>query len=60
MPSHTKYLLTSSADWAMKNPTVLAGILVPRGLMDILASDPSSGLTSRASRSSLSLTKHSL
>ena len=39
------YLLTSSADWAMKKPTVLAGILAPRGLIEILASPPSSGLT---------------
>ena len=59
-PTQSSHLFTSSADWAMKKPTVLAGILVPRGLMEILASAPSSGLTSRASRSSLSLTKQSL
>ena len=57
--SYPSYLLTSSADWAMKKPMVLAGILEPRGLMEILASPPSSGLTSSASSSSLSLTKQS-
>ena len=43
----------------MKNPTVLEGSLVPLGLMEILLSLPSSVLTSMASRSSFSLTKHS-
>ena len=45
---------------AIKNPTVLAGIFDPRGLIEILVSPPSSGLTSRASSNSLSFTKQSL
>ena len=32
---------------AMKNPTVFAGILDPRGLIEIFVSPPSSGLTYR-------------
>ena len=54
------YLLTSSADCAMKNPTVFEGNFVPLGLMEILLSFPSSFLTSIANRSNLSLTKQSL
>lgn len=54
------YLLTSSADWAMKNPTVFDGNLVPLGLMEILLSFPSSHLTSIANRRSFNLTKQSL
>ena len=51
---------TSIQSPAMKNPTVLAGIFDPRGLIEILVSPPSSGLTSRARSSSLSFTKQSL
>lgn len=54
------YRLTSSADWAIKNPWVFEEILAPRGLMDILESSPSSDLSSMASKSSLSLVKHNL
>jgi hypothetical protein len=54
------HLLTSSADCAMKNPTVLDGSLVPLGLIEILLSPPSSAFTSIASNKSFSLTKHSL
>lgn len=54
------YRLTSSADWAIKNPCVLEDIFAPRGLMDILESSPSSDLSSMASNSSLSLVKQSL
>ena len=53
-------VLTSMQSPAIKNPTVLAGIFDPRGLIEILVSPPSSGLTSRASSSSLSFTKQSL
>ena len=59
-PSKISYLLTSSADCAMKNPTVLAGSLVPLGLMEILLSFPSSPLTSIAKSSNFNLTKHNL
>lgn len=52
--------LTSSADWAMKNPWVLDDILAPRGLMEILESSPSSDFSSMASKSNLSFVKHSL
>lgn len=54
------YLLTSSADCAIKNPWVLATILAPRGLIEILVSAPSVPLTSIARRRSLSLVKHNL
>ena len=54
------YLFTSSADCAMKNPTVFEGNLVPRGFIDILLSFPSSAFTSIANKRSFSLTKHSL
>ena len=54
------YLLTSSADCAMKKPTVLEGSFVPLGLIEILLSFPSSLLTSMASNNSFSFTKHSL
>ena len=55
------HLLTSSADCAMKNPTVLAGILELCGLIEILVSlAPSVGFTSIANRSNFSFTKHSL
>ena len=54
------YLLTSSSDWAMKNPTVLAGILEPVGLMEMLVSSPSSCFSSTASRSNFNFTKQSL
>ena len=54
------HLLTSSADCAMKNPTVFEGNFVPLGLMEILLSFPSSLLTSMASNKSLSFTKHNL
>ena len=52
--------LTSSADWAMKNPWVLAAILAPRGFIDILLSAPPSPLISIASSSSFSFVKHNL
>ena len=51
---------TSIQSPAMKNPTVLAGIFEPRGLIEIFVSPPSSGLTSRANSKSLSFTKQSL
>ena len=54
------YLLTSSADCAMKKPTVFEGSLVPRGFMEILLSLPSSLLTSIANSNSFNLTKHNL
>ena len=55
------HLLTSSADCAMKNPTVLAGILALWGLMEILVSLPLSvGFTSIASSRSFNFTKQSL
>ena len=54
------YLLTSSADCAMKKPTVFEGSLVPRGFMEILLSLPSSLLTSIANSKSFNLTKHNL
>ena len=54
------YLLTSSADCAMKKPTVLEGSFVPLGLIEILLSFPSSLLTSMASNSSFNFTKHNL
>ena len=54
------YLLTSSADWAMKNPTMLAAILFCLGLMEILVSPPSPCLASIERRRSFSLTKHNL
>jgi hypothetical protein len=44
----------------MKNPTVLAGIFDPLGLIEIFVSPPSSGFTSRARSRSFSLTKQSL
>ena len=54
-------LLASSADWVMKKPTELAGILDMCGLMIILGSPPaSSDFTSIASNSSFSLMKQSL
>lgn len=53
-------LLTSSADWAMKNPWVLAAILAPRGLIEILLSLPPSPFISMASRRSFSFVKHNL
>ena len=52
--------MASSADWVMKKPMELAGILAMCGLMQILGSPPSSLLTSIASSSSFSLMKHSL
>lgn len=54
------YLLTSSADCAMKNPCVLACILAPRGLMEILLSLPFSPLISMARSSNFSFVKHNL
>ena len=57
-------LLTSSADWAMKKPTVLGAILKSLGFIQILLSLPSSPspvpFSSMASSSSFSLTKHTL
>ena len=53
-------ILTSIQSPAMKNPTVLAGIFEPRGLIEIFVSPPSSGLTSRANSKSFSFTKQSL
>jgi hypothetical protein len=44
----------------MKKPWVLATILAPLGLMEILVSAPSVPLTSMARRRSLSLVKHNL
>ena len=44
----------------MKKPTVFAGSFVPRGLMEILLSVPSSAFTSMASSSNFNLTKQSL
>lgn len=57
---YKRNLLTSSADWAIKNPCVLDEILAPRGLMEIFESSPSSDLSSMANKSSLSLVKHNL
>ena len=54
------YRLTSSADCAMKNPTVFDGSFVPLGLIDILLSFPSSVFTSMANNSNFSFTKHNL
>lgn len=54
------YLLTSSADCAIKNPCVLDDIFAPRGLMEIFESSPSSDFNSMASNRSLSLVKHNL
>jgi hypothetical protein len=54
------YRLTSSADCAMKKPTVFDGSFVPLGLMEILLSFPSSVFTSIANSNNLSFTKHSL
>lgn len=56
----TNYLLTSSADCAMKNPCVLATILAPLGFMEILVSAPSDPFTSIANNSNFSLVKHNL
>ena len=56
----SSYLLTSSADCAMKKPTVLGEILTSLGLMDIWLSSPCPDLSSTASSSNLSLTKQSL
>jgi len=53
-------LLTSSADWAMKNPCVLACILEPLGFIDILLSRPSSPFISIANNRSFSFVKHNL
>ena len=56
-------LLTSSADWAMKNPTVLGAILKSLGFIQILLSFPSSPspvFSSMARRRSFSLTKQIL
>ena len=58
--SRCTHRLASSADWVMKKPMELAGILAMCGLMQILGSPPSSLLTSIASSSSFSLMKHSL
>ena len=54
------YRLTSSADCAMKKPTVFEGSFVPLGLMEILLSFPSSVFTSIAKSNNFSFTKHSL
>lgn len=54
------YLLTSSADCAIKNPCVLALIFAFFGLIEILLSAPSSPLISIAKRSSFNFVKHNL
>ena len=54
------YLFTSSADCAIKNPTVFVGSLDRRGLIEIFGSPPSSGFTSIARSNSFNFTKQSL
>ena len=54
------YLFTSSADCAIKNPTVFVGNLDLLGLIEIFGSPPSSGFTSMAKSNSFNFTKQSL
>ena len=54
------YRLTSSSDWATKNPTVIAGSLEFLGLMEICGLPPSWDFSSTAKSRSFSLTKHNL
>jgi len=55
------YLLTSSADWAIKNPWVVGSILTnDPGLIAMLESNPSSRFDSIAISSSFNFMKHNL
>lgn len=58
--NYSYYRFTSSADCAIKNPCVLATILAPRGLIDILLSLEASPLISIANNRSFNFVKQSL